>query len=257
MRIYLHWKCWPSLSLSLPRPSPFLSLYPICVCVRFLFFACTPKKKNENKKNSKVRREFCVQINYVIFVQVFFLDLGRCVWREWTFQGETRKNSQSENKENVGRGNLQKNKRTGTSVPLCVCVCVCFGAFAVVCVCAGERVIGIESTRTVPTRMWAIPNAQLEIISSNRYLYIKSRYNYGYLMIVNCSWNHDTFKFLYTCNTWRMINLRKTTLRMISFSVRWCSIYFSVGDYKEESSLASWWRMEDGRRWRPRTEQQE
>lgn len=94
--------------------------------------------------------------------------------------------------------------------------------------------------------MCAISNAQLEIISSNRNLYIKSRYNYGYLMIVNCSWNHDTFKFLYTCNTWRMINLRKTTLRMIFFSVRWCSVYFSVGDYKEESSLASWWRMEDG-----------
>jgi len=144
MRIYLHWKCWPSSHL-------FRSIWYACVSVSFSFFLRAaqvfkgpPKKKRKNMKNSPSRIlrpnklcYFCASF----FDCLHFLDLGRCVWREWTFQGETRKNSQSENRENVGRGKLQKKeRRTGTSAWVCVFVSVRLPR----CVCAGERVIGIE-----------------------------------------------------------------------------------------------------------------
>lgn len=186
MRIYLHWKCWPSLSLSLPRPSPSLSFYPICVCVRFLFFACTQKKKKNEKKQQSPARILRPNKLCYFCASFFFWTWDVAFGVNELFKVKLERIVKVKIKRTSAEATCKKIREQELLFPsACVCVCVCFGAFAVVCVCvcAGERVIGIESTRTVPTRMCAIPNAQLEIISSNRNLYIKSRYNYGYLMI--------------------------------------------------------------------------
>lgn len=193
------------------------------VCA-FLIFCVHPKKTKKNEKKQQSPARILRPNKLCYFCASFFF---------WTWDVAFGVNELFKVKlERIVKVKIKRTSAEATCKKIreqellfhcaCVCVCVCLlrCVCSGVCVCAGERVIGIESTRTVPTRMCAISNAQLEIISSNRNLYIKSRYNYGYLMIENCLGCHVTFKFLYTCNTWRMINLRKTTLRMIPFSVR-------------------------------------
>lgn len=156
------------------------------VCA-FLIFCVHPKKTKKNEKKQQSPARILRPNKLCYFCASFFF---------WTWDVAFGVNELFKVKlERIVKVKIKRTSAEATCKKIreqellfpSACVCVCFGAFAVVCVCAEERVIEIESTRTVPTRMCAISNAQLEIISSNRNLYIKSRYNYGYLMIVNCS----------------------------------------------------------------------